>query len=384
MSSKSNLGKLLPILFGFFVMGFVDIVNLSTSYVKQDFALSDTLSNMLPMMVFIWFAILSIPTGYLMNSIGRKKTVLLSSVITAVAMLLPLASYTFPMILIAFALLGIGNTILQVSLNPLLMNVVAPDRITSSLTLGQLIKAICSFLGPVLVAFAASSFGDWKLIFPLYAAATILSLVWLLLTPITEQIIPRGERPKSDSSILALLKNRTILLYFTVIIMLVGFEIGLMTVLPKYLLEKIGMPLTESGFALSIYYIARTAGAFAGAIILAKVSNRRFFVVSMLLAVVAMIGIMGFGNVWGIYASVFVIGAAASNIFAIAFGLAMQHKPESSNQISSLMITGVAGGALIPPIMGVVADASNQSMSLLVPLICLGYILSVALITSKR
>lgn len=384
MSSKSNLGKLLPILFGFFVMGFVDIVNLSTSYVKQDFALSDTLSNMLPMMVFIWFAILSIPTGYLMNSIGRKKTVLLSSVITAVAMLLPLASYTFPMILIAFALLGIGNTILQVSLNPLLMNVVAPDRITSSLTLGQLIKAICSFLGPVLVAFAASSFGDWKLIFPLYAAATILSLVWLLLTPITEQIIPRGERPKLDSSILALLKNRTILLYFTVIIMLVGFEIGLMTVLPKYLLEKIGMPLTESGFALSIYYIARTTGAFAGAIILAKVSNRRFFVVSMLLAVVAMIGIMGFGNVWGIYASVFVIGAAASNIFAIAFGLAMQHKPESSNQISSLMITGVAGGALIPPIMGVVADASNQSMSLLVPLICLGYILSVALITSKR
>lgn len=384
MSSKSNLGKLLPILFGFFVMGFVDIVNLSTSYVKQDFALSDTLSNMLPMMVFIWFAIVSIPTGYLMNNIGRKKTVLLSSVITAVAMLLPLASYTFPMILIAFALLGIGNTILQVSLNPLLMNVVAPDRITSSLTLGQLIKAICSFLGPVLVAFAASSFGDWKLIFPLYAAATILSLVWLLLTPITEQIIPRGERPKSDSSILALLKNRTILLYFTVIIMLVGFEIGLMTVLPKYLLEKIGMPLTESGFALSIYYIARTAGAFAGAIILAKVSNRRFFVVSMLLAVVAMIGIMGFGNAWGIYASVFVIGAAASNIFAIAFGLAMQHKPESSNQISSLMITGVAGGALIPPIMGVVADASNQSMSLLVPLICLGYILSVALITSKR
>lgn len=384
MSSKSNLGKLLPILFGFFVMGFVDIVNLSTSYVKQDFALSDTLSNMLPMMVFIWFAIVSIPTGYLMNNIGRKKTVLLSSVITAVAMLLPLASYTFPMILIAFALLGIGNTILQVSLNPLLMNVVAPDRITSSLTLGQLIKAICSFLGPVLVAFAASSFGDWKLIFPIYAAATILSLVWLLLTPITEQIIPRGERPKSDSSILALLKNRTILLYFTVIIMLVGFEIGLMTVLPKYLLEKIGMPLTESGFALSIYYIARTAGAFAGAIILAKVSNRRFFVISMLLAVVAMIGIMGFGSVWGIYASVFVIGAAASNIFAIAFGLAMQHKPESSNQISSLMITGVAGGALIPPIMGVVADASNQAMSLIVPLICLGYILSVALITSKR
>lgn len=384
MSSKSNLGKLLPILFGFFVMGFVDIVNLSTSYVKQDFALSDTLSNMLPMMVFIWFAIVSIPTGYLMNNIGRKKTVLLSSVITAVAMLLPLVSYTFPMILIAFALLGIGNTILQVSLNPLLMNVVAPDRITSSLTLGQLIKAICSFLGPVLVAFAAASFGDWKLIFPLYAAATILSLVWLLLTPIPEQIIPRGERPKSDSSILALLKNRTILLYFTVIIMLVGFEIGLMTVLPKYLLEKIGMPLTESGFALSIYYIARTAGAFAGAIILARVSNRRFFVISMLLAVVAMIGIMGFGSVWGIYASVFVIGAAASNIFAIAFGLAMQHKPESSNQISSLMITGVAGGALIPPIMGVVADASNQAMSLIVPLICLGYILSVALITSKR
>lgn len=370
----------MPILFGFFVMGFVDIVNLSTSYVKQDFALSDTMSNMLPMMVFIWFAIVSIPTGYLMNSIGRKRTVLLSSVITILAMLLPLISYTFAVILVAFALLGIGNTILQVSLNPLLMNVVAADRVTSSLTLGQFIKAICSFLGPVIVAFAASQFGDWRLIFPIYAAATAISFVWLLLTPITEQKPSATQK----SNILSLLGNRTILLYFTVIIMLVGFEIGLMTAMPKYLLEKINMPLSESGFALSLYYIARTVGSFAGAILLAKVSSCRFFVVSMLLAVVAMIGILGFDSVGMIYTSLLLVGLAASNIFAIAFGLAMQHKPESSNQISSLMITGVAGGALIPPIMGIVADASSQSLSLLVPLVCLGYILSVALITSKK
>src|ERR1017187_6587406 len=109
----SSMTKALPVLFGFFVMGFVDFVGTATNYVKVDFKLTDTVANTLPMVVFLWFAIFSIPTSLLMNKIGRKKTVVVSMVVTLVAMLVPLASYTFPAFLLAFALLGIGNTILQ-------------------------------------------------------------------------------------------------------------------------------------------------------------------------------------------------------------------------------------------------------------------------------
>ena len=81
--NKSKVYQLMPVLFAFFVMGFVDVVGISTSYVKNDFTLSDTLANLLPMMVFLWFAVCSLPTGLLMGRIGRKKTVLLSSLVTS-------------------------------------------------------------------------------------------------------------------------------------------------------------------------------------------------------------------------------------------------------------------------------------------------------------
>ncbi|MDL2282768.1 MFS transporter, partial [Parabacteroides sp. OttesenSCG-928-G06] len=171
-----------PILFGFFVMGFADVVGIATNYVKIDFSLSDTLANLLPMMVFLWFAVFSIPTGILMGKIGRRNTVVTSLFITALGMLLPLFFYDFTCILLAFALLGIGNTILQVSLNPMIAYVVKPDKMTSVLTLGQFVKAISSFLGPIIAAFAASFWGDWKWIFLVYSVTSLLSMLWLLLT----------------------------------------------------------------------------------------------------------------------------------------------------------------------------------------------------------
>ena len=139
MKTKSTNSAIFPILFGFFVMGFVDVVGIATNYVKMDFGLSDTLANLLPMMVFLWFALFSVPTGIWMGRHGRRNTVVAALAITTLAMLIPLFFYDFACILFAFALLGIGNTILQVSLNPMVARVVNPDKVTSVLTLGQFI-----------------------------------------------------------------------------------------------------------------------------------------------------------------------------------------------------------------------------------------------------
>lgn len=106
---KNALFSLFPILFGYFVMGFVDIVGIATNYVKKDFELSDTLANLIPMMVFLWFAVCSIPIGIFMGKIGRRNTVLLSMVMTTVSMLLPILYYNFSCILIAFTILVFVN-----------------------------------------------------------------------------------------------------------------------------------------------------------------------------------------------------------------------------------------------------------------------------------
>ncbi len=209
-NNTSIINKVLPVLFGFFIMGLVDLVGIATNYVKQDFALSDTMANMLPMTLFLWFAILSVPTGIMMNKLGRKRTVVISMAISMIAMLLPLISYNFPMILVAFGLLGIGNTIIQVSLNPLLTNVVRGDRLTSSLTLGQFIKAIAAFLGPIIAGIAAGSFGNWKLVFLFFALVTVISGLWLMLTPIQEEKNSQKSSIFGDS--FGLLKDGTILM----------------------------------------------------------------------------------------------------------------------------------------------------------------------------
>lgn len=382
MKNENSLARLLPVLFGFFIMGFVDVVGISTSYVKQDFGLSDTLANLLPMMVFLWFGVFSVPTGLLMNSIGRRKTVLISMAVTFLAMLVPLASYTFPVVLVAFALLGIGNTILQVSLNPLLSNVVRGDRLTSSLTWGQFIKAIASFLGPVIAGFAAYSLHNWKMLFPIFAGITLLSTLWLAFTSIPESA-PEG-KTSSFGACFGLLKDRAILLFFLGILFVVGIDVGLNITVPKFLMERCGIELSQAGLGTSLYFIARTTGTFVGALLLIRLSGRKFLVVSMVIALVAMLLMLTMSNLWAILTMVFILGLAVANVFSIIFSAALQRKPEMANEISGLMIMGVAGGAVIPPLMGVVSDAFGQAGGLALLLVAIAYLLFTGFAMKKQ
>ena len=180
---------LLPILAGFFVMGFSDIIGTVMNQVKAECTLSDVTAGFLPSMIFIWFFLIEIPTGVLCGKIGRKNTVLVSLAVTTVAMLLPLAANAgrFWIYFVSFALLGIGNTIIQAALPALMSNVVAPDQLTSRISLGQFVKAICAALTPVFVYLTATALGNWKLLFPLYGAITVLAAAWLWFTPIPDE-----------------------------------------------------------------------------------------------------------------------------------------------------------------------------------------------------
>jgi FHS family L-fucose permease-like MFS transporter len=373
MKNEFSITKALPVLFGFFIMGLVDLVGIATNYVKQDFALSDTLANLLPMSLFLWFAVLSVPTGMLMNKLGRKRTVLLSMAISFLAMLLPLIGYNFAMMLVAFGLLGIGNTFIQVSLNPLLTNVVRGDRLTSSLTLGQFIKAIAAFLGPIIAGAAATSFGNWKFVFLIFAIVTVISGLWLWLTPIREDMT--NQSTSSFSDVFGLLKDRILLMLFIGIIFVVGIDVGLNTTIPKFLMERSNIQLEQAGLGTSLYFVARTLGTFAGAILLVKLSGRRFFIWSMLVAVPALVVMLLTGNMWIILSMVFIIGFAVANVFPIIFSAALKKEPGHANEISGLLIMGVAGGAIIPLLMGITSDSFGQTGGMALLLIALAYLL---------
>jgi fucose permease len=368
---NSSIVRALPVLFGFLVMGFVDVVGISTSYAQADFKLSETLAGFIPSMVFFWFLLLGIPTALLLNRIGRKRTVQLSYLVTIVGMCIPFVSYDFTTSIAAFCLLGIGNTILQVSLNPLLTNVVRGEALTSSLTTGQVVKAVSSFLGPVIAAFAVRQFGNWQYIFPIFAGITLLSSLWLLATPIREEA---PERAASVSQAFGLLKDRTILLCFLGIVFVVGIDVGMNTVTPKLLMERAGTALADAGLGSSVYFLCRTAGALTGAVLLARMADMKYYKIHIAIALAALAALYFTRTGASILAAVGVTGFACSSLFPVVFSQAIQARPEKANEISGLMITGVFGGAVIPPLMGAATEAAgSQTGSLIVITACALY-----------
>ena len=328
--------------------------------------MNDTMVNLISLSCFLWFFLLSIPTGMLMNRIGRKKTVLLSFALHVAAMIVPLVAYDFTAVLIAFALIGIGNTLLQVSLNPLVTNVIAGDKLTGTLTLGQFVKAVSSFLGPIIAAAVTGSFLGWKMIFPIYAAISLLALVWLWMTPIAEQKVEGAA--VSIGHTFSLLKDKYIVAFFIGILVLVGVDVGMGITFPKLLMERCNLPLTDAGMGNSVYFFARTVGAFLGGILLMKLPERKFFTASVFVALAGLVGMIFFHGLWAVLACVAVFGVGYANLFSIIFSISMQRVPERANEVSALLIVGVAGGAVIPPILGVITDSFGSQGAAIIAL----------------
>lgn len=376
-TDKLKYAKLVPIMLCFFAMGFVDLVGIASNYVKADLNLTDSEANIFPSLVFFWFLIFSVPTGILMNKIGRKKTVMLSLVVTFVSLLIPVFGDNYGVMLCSFSLLGIGNALMQTSLNPLLSNIISGDKLASSLTFGQFVKAIASFLAPYIAMWGATqampTFGlGWRVLFPVYMVIAVIAVLWLGATPIEEE---KPDKASGFVSCLKLLGSPFILLCFLGIMCHVGIDVGTNTTAPKILMERLGMTLDEAGFATSLYFIFRTLGCFSGAIILQKVSSRSFFIVSVICMLLAMIGLFASDAGAVIYIAIALIGFGNSNIFSIIFSQALLAVPEKKNEISGLMIMGLFGGTVFPLFMGFASDAIGQNGAVAVMTVGVIYLL---------
>lgn len=384
-TGKSSLAQIIPVMFCFFAMGFVDLVGTASNYVQKDLALTDSQANLFPSLVFFWFLIFSVPTGMLMNRIGRKNTVLISLIVTAVSLILPVFGEGYWLMLAAFSLLGIGNAIMQTSLNPLVTNLISGDRLASTLTFGQFVKAIASFLAPIIAAWGATTafvtFGlGWRILFVIYAVISCLSVAVLGATPIEE------ERPDKASGIgecLRLLGRPFILLCFLGIMCHVGIDVGTNTTAPKIIMERLGLPLEDASFATGLYFIFRTAGCFLGAFILRVMSPRLFFGISVLMMAVSMALLFTSHSLTGIYVGIALVGFGNSNIFSIVFSQALIAAPKERNEVSGLMIMGLFGGTIFPLAMGYAADAMGQAGAIGVMAVGVIYLLLYTLKISK-
>lgn len=373
----TSLFTLSAVMLSFFAMGFVDLVGIASNYVQKDLGLSDSEANLFPSLVFFWFLLCSVPTSMVMNRIGRKNTVLVSLVLTVLSLFIPLLGESYWVMLLAFSLLGIGNAIMQTSLNPLLSDLISPDKLASSLTFGQFVKAIASFLAPLIASWGATQaipeLGlGWRILFPIYAAIGILSVLALNATRLEH------ESPSASVSLancLRLLGRPSILLCFLGIMCHVGIDVGTNTVAPKILMERLGLSLNEAAFATMLYFIFRTAGCLTGSILLRRTSSRSLLGLSALMMLVAM-GILALSHqAMLLYIAIALVGLGNSNVFPIVFAEALGREPEHKNEVSGLMIMGVFGGTVFPLLMGYASDWMGQAGAVLVKLLGVLYLL---------
>lgn len=373
---NSSIIKVIPVLAAFFVMGFCDIVGISSDYMQTSFGWSSTMTGFVPSMVFIWFLFLGIPVGNKMNKWGRKNTVLISMLVTIVGMFLPLIVYSSVTCIIAYVLLGIGNAILQISLNPLLNNVIQDQRmLTSSLTAGQVIKAVSSLVGPEIVLFATLRFGPehWYYCFPILGVITLFFALWLMFTPIKREQSVSETISMADS--FSLLKDKIILILFLGIFFIVGVDVATNYISSKLMAVRYDWSAEQVKFAPQVYFLSRTIGALLGTFLLARISGIRYFRVNIIACAASLLLLMFVDGATLNLLCIGGIGFFASSVFSIIYSLAFQECPSKMNQISGLMITAVAGGGVVTPILGFAIDLGGITAGLFVVLLCVAYLM---------
>ncbi|HOC47495.1 MAG TPA: MFS transporter [Bacteroidales bacterium] len=380
---KIEMRLVAPVLLSFFVMSFVDLVGIGKDRVAGDLELSDFILGLIPFAAFIWFFILSVPVGIIQARVGKKRMLNAGMIITGIGLFIPYFFYNFVTVIAGFALLGIGNTIVQVSANPLLVDVVPGRRASSFLSFSQFIKAIGSMLAAPLAAVFASRFGDWKLLFLVYGIISFLSVLWLGTVKI-EETAASGTKA-SMASAFRLLGNSYILMMVLSIFLVVGIDVGFNYFSGKYLTARFGFEEVSAQSGRSVYFFGRMLGTFAGALILTKLSSTKGFLYSAILSIITILLIMIIpASKAAAWILVFLIGLGVANIFPLVFSLTVQKFPGRSNEISGLMMMAISGGALIPPVMGLVSDSLGVVPGMGVLLFCAAYLLIVSWIIIRK
>ena len=380
--TKISVAIVTPVLVSFFAMSFCDLVGIGVDNAKADFQLSNTLAQLIPMAVFAWFFILSVPVGILQDRIGKKNMLNIGLALTALGLFLPVVAYTFATLLLGFALLGIGNTIIQVSANPLLIDVVPSNRSSSFLSFSQFVKAIGSMVAPYLSTFFTMRFGNWQVVLLVFGLISILSALWLHLSKIEET---RSEgRRATFATCIRLLGNGYIALMVLGIFFAVGIDVGINASSGQFFMENLGMDAEPAKQGRSLYFFGKMLGTFLGALLLTRIAARKFLILSAVITLLTIIAYMVSPGPGLALVLMFAIGLGASNIFPLIFSITIDRFKDRANEISGLMIMAVSGGAVIPPIIGKVADMASIWAGMFVLVACAVYLLGLSFYALKK
>ena len=361
-----------PVLAGFFIMGFCDMVAPITGRIAAEFpAERQAAVSFLPTMVFLLFLVLSAPFAAWMNRRGRKTTALAGYLLTVVGLLVPYAAgegCALGWYFAGLGLLGIGNTAIQVAVNPLLATIVPAERMTSYLTVGQIFRnTSLLLLAPIVTGLVAAT-GSWRLLLPIYAGLTVLGGIWLQFTTVAEP--ERSGHAAGMSDCFRLLRNRAVLLCTLGVACFIAGDVGI-GFLSVRLIDNPDSILTTTGF-----YACRIVGTLVGASVLVRLSDVTYLSWNMAGALVLCVVLLFVRNEAAIYASGGLRGFAMACVFATFYAVATKAVPDQANGVAGLKHMANAAGAVSGRGCGAsIRWTGNPHLGMLFVALCVGYML---------
>lgn len=366
--------KTLPVFLAFLAMGFGDAVGPFVSLAKNQFQLTTGVATLIPFVGLCMFGFVSVPAGVLQNRIGRKSVLLLGLLVALAGMMNASFGLTsFARFLVTVLLIGAGAALLQVAGNPMMRDVSAYGKFPRNLALGQFVKALGSLSGPMIPMIAARYFGiDWSVIFPIYSAALVITILTASMLNVPRNAC--SPRAATIRSCLALLGDRYVLMMTGAIFLYVGAEVSVSAGIPLFLKEQYNLDTTRVGLlSTGLFFTALTIGRFSGGLILNWTAPLKFLKLSCALALIGLaalfvpsrsIALLGF----------LLTGLGFANIFPLVFSSALERMPNLVNEISGVMVTAIVGGAILPPLMGIIADRSSVRAGFMVPIAAIVYV----------
>ena len=390
--------RTLPIYLIFLAMGMIDSAGPMVSLAKNSFHISNTMASLLPMLGYLMYGLLSIPIGLLQDKKGKRFVLNLGLTIALSGLVIPILSgmygkmvvdnsslIQFYKILMAILLLGAGGSILQVAGNPIMRDISEEGHYSKNLSLAQSFITVGSSMGFLLPVIMLHAFGfDWSILFPFFACLVLISFVGLNSVQITERKTI-GDHHASFKSCFKLLGNGYVFSMVLGIFIYCGVEICMSAHIPILLKEKFMISVEKMGLLISwsLFYLPILAGRFFGSLIMSRIAPKRLLFFTVLMSLTGVILIFNSSFILTLI-GIFLVGLGFANIFPLIFSITIEHMPEHTNELSGLMVSCIAGGALIPPVMSMIADGTSIQTAFLVPVLCIIYLLFVAIINNRK
>jgi MFS transporter, FHS family, L-fucose permease len=410
--SQRNSAAVLLVLMSFFVISFItNIMGPIFPSLVRDYHLSLTIAGFFPFAFFIAYGVMSIPAGMMTERWGGKKVLLLGFGLASCGALLLAIFPGMGSAMLSLFLIGAAMAMLQVVINPLLRIAGGEENFAFNSVLAQLIFGAAATLSPLVFSYLVGALNSgkqdqgqdliqhlfqwvpagmyWLSMYGIFALLSLVMLVFVARMTLPNLILNEDEKAGALATHWHLFKDPIVRRFFFAIVAYVATEQGIANSMSLFLQTYHGVnPDVEGAAAVSQFWLLMVFGCLLGLGLLKVMDSRSVLKLFSVAAILCFITALCSSTAIALVAFP-LVGFCISVMWSSIFSLALNSVPTHHGSVAGILCSGIIGGALASPIIGLIADLSGElRFGMLFVLLTLGYILSIGfwakpLVTNK-